>query len=640
MEKLGKRILQTDDIPTLFDQISLQQDIFSACTMIASEVNLTVSDWEYVYSQVRKEAQSFPTINENQLLAEITCLQALIDSPAYQTNSHLSAVTTALTSLTSQYKDGIYDKLYRSQIGALQNYNLTSLHDFALADDYLAAMSNAYAFTNFPDQPSLAVAGELTNTIVRRISGPMLSNLTFNGTGFNLSFPSSAQTDFSVSADQVLSLVFQVYHFRSMPVGILSTRVGVSGTVKGSTWTDHSSVTVLSMTGINGRVNVTLPVYNATEFTRGAMCMHLASSKWTELNCTVLSLSNTSVTVSVSSLGCISVVPKHFKIADSDPLPFQPQDSSDQCDRYYAPAGIMVALVGATIIAGAIRFVLGRVPKHETKKKSEKVHPEPEVLNSGDRMNDAISEDLPPFSRASRQHIRRQFTPNQGKQGSHSQPGLSSARSVEELGALKQDLPPDRQLQPSEIAFQPHSFGKAAEKEAALAEPRWKQVLSGHYLLGWLLCGRQINLLLLLTVLLSELFFQGVFYYSLSGSHYEGTETSISYFFESYGQNDVFFYLWAFSITFILSLVLTTLFTPIFTKHVQRIISLVGVAICVVLDIMFIILIAILNTAVCYEYAGRWSVGFLWAFLTEELILQFIVAGYRFVLLRCCKPTS
>lgn len=387
--------------------------------------------------------------------------------------------------------------------------------------------------------------------------------------------------------------------------------------------------------------------------------MHLVNSDWIEFNCTVLSFSNTSVTVSVSTLGYISVVPKDFRIADSDPLPFQPQDSSDQCDRYYAPAGIMAALVGAAIIAGAIRFVLGRVLKHEIKKKFEEVHPEPEVPNSGDRMNVVVSEGLPPNPPPTTQTVVRvqgallplaqgELPPDGSLDIAHpaeeakEQADVLSRRSAEaeEQKAFRHDLPPDRQLQPSEEAFQPHSSVKATEEEAALAEPRWKQVLSGHYLLGWILCGRQINLLLLLTVLLSELFFQGVFYYYIAASRYEGTETSMSYFFDSYGQDDVFYYLWAFSITFIISLVLTTLFTPIFTKHVQRIISLVGVAICVVLDIMFIILIAILNTAVCYEYAGRWSVGFLWAFLTEELILQFIVAGYRFVLLRCRKPTS
>jgi len=33
-----------------------------------------------------------------------------------------------------------------------------------------------------------------------------------------------------------------------------------------------------------------------------------------------------------------------------------------------------------------------------------------------------------------------------------------------------------------------------------------------------------------------------------------------------------------------------------------------------------------------YEYAGRWSVGFLWAFLTEVLIIEFVVEAYRWAL--------
>jgi hypothetical protein len=49
---------------------------------------------------------------------------------------------------------------------------------------------------------------------------------------------------------------------------------------------------------------------------------------------------------------------------------------------------------------------------------------------------------------------------------------------------------------------------------------------------------------------------------------------------------------------------------------------------------MFIILITLLNIAVCYEYAGRWSVGFLWEFLTEILIIEFVVAAYRWALLK------
>lgn len=49
--------------------------------------------------------------------------------------------------------------------------------------------------------------------------------------------------------------------------------------------------------------------------------------------------------------------------------------------------------------------------------------------------------------------------------------------------------------------------------------------------------------------------------------------------------------------------------------------------------VLFIILIVLLNIAVCYENAGRWSVGFLWAALTEVLIIEFVVAAYRWTLL-------
>ena len=164
--------------------------------------------------------------------------------------------------------------------------------------------------------------------------------------------------------------------------------------------------------------------------------------------------------------------------------------------------------------------------------------------------------------------------------------------------------------------------------------------LEGHYLIGLFIVRqwpRWEKLLCLMTVLMSELFFLGVFYYYQQDSTGSGEETSDSYLWSDYLSEDALFYFYSFLLSFVISVIVAVLFNvgEMQTKRERRLTFVgAGVAVCVIVLVLFIILISIMNSEMCYEYAGRWCIGFLWCVITELLALEFIIAAGRFILLR------
>ena len=659
------RKLQTSTIPQVFDQMSLNQDaVFTSCVLLAYDLDLAASDWTHIYSRVVEVAKQFASIDDSQLMAEITCFEALISVAEHQYLANLNLIITALKSIIAQYNAGSYELIYRRQMDALQHYNLNNLSEIQPLDNYFGGISSAYALSNFPDQTSLALTGNLTTSWVQRFSASSFGSVPFNSTNLQVAFPESVQTTLNLQPEQILSLMLTVYRFAGLPSGIMTSRLEVSGLIQDYSWQDYSQPSRVEINGLSDSVNVTLPIYNSSQLESGVQCVQLVSNRWTALDCSVLQLTKSSVTVGVHSLGVITVVPKDLNALGSDPLPYVPI-STTSCERYYAPVGIMTALVIGAVLAAAATYLLKRFIKTNSNSKfSISNQPIARLKNeqqSGEglafpRESDgvlqmpsmsleenvaakphtasAVNIIIPPMdSDPERQAFNLPSNAFSPRPATEAQLGLSTNLHQSQLLAFA--------MQPagSSIPLKADLSAKKADS-LQLEEPLWKEVLAGHYLLGWLLCRRLVNLLLLLTVLLSELFFLGVFYYYLADSHEQGTETSMNYFFSSYGQDDVFYYIWSFAISLIISLVLTTCFTPISTLKVHYVLSRAGVAISMALVLTFIVLIAVLNEAVCYEYAGRWSVGFLWAFLTEVLVLEFIVAAYRWLLLKCRKPVS
>lgn len=649
------RKLQTSSISQLFDQMSINQEsAFTSCVLFAYDLDLGVSDWTHIYERVVAVTKQFSSIDDNQLMAEITCFEALISLGEHQYLANLNSIISALQSIAGQYNSGSYELIYRRQMDALQNYDLISLPEIVALDNYFSGIGSAYARSNFPDQQSLALTGNLTTSCVQRFSASALNTTQFTANNLNVSFPASAQASLNLQPQQILSLMLTVYRYAGLPAGIVTSRLEVSGLIQDYSWQDYSQPNRIEILNLHDAANVTLPIFNVSQYSEGVQCVQLVNNRWTALDCEILQMTNSSVTVAVRSLGFFTVVPKDLNALASDPLPYVPI-STTSCDRYYAPVGIMAALVIGAVLAAAVTYLLGRVLKSNTESKFK-------TSNIAEkREQNSVNEGLANPVRSSEPQL--DVIESQGPQSSQPQEDalvpdkphtasavnilIPAANSDPEHHALNLPSSVISPRAPSELPLNlPQSSMLFARdtgnklESPRLAKPLWKDVLEGHYLLGWVLCHRKVNLLLLLTVLLSELFFLGVFYFYLADSRVQGTETSMSYFFSSYGEDDVLYCIWSFVITLVISLVLTTCFTPISTLKVQYVLSRFGAGLAVALVLTFIILIALLNEAVCYEYAGRWSVGFLWAFLTEVIVLEFIVAAYRWLLLKCRRLPS
>jgi len=365
---------------------------------------------------------------------------------------------------------------------------------------------------------------------------------------------------------------------------------------------------------------------------------------------TILNVTNSFVTVPLKSVGVITVVPVDINYVVSSSEPYMPREDQE-CDRYYAPVFIMVSLVGSAIIAGVIGFIVMMAMK-KGKKSEEFEEANPEDIQLAEQPSGGAAPVAVHAEGSQRSSNLRVDVPDERSDAAHDEPpeilvSVPAEQPQAGVPAAAEPQASERPLVSSGNAAAPSSNRSRRPKPAEKQEEEpgkitFKEVLAGHYLLGLFICGRAFNLLLLVTVLLSELFFLGVFYYFLADSHWDGTETSMSYLFESYGKDDVLYYIWSFVITFIISLILTTLFNPVWVREqkARKVSIIVGCALCAALIVLFIILIVLLNIAVCYEYAGRWSVGFLWEFLTEVLIIEFVVMAYRWALLMLFRPKA
>ena len=774
LTKPKKRGLQTSDIPTLFNEYSLDQDAeFSTCVLLAYEFDFTASDWQYIFSRVMQTAAQFDIINDNQLMMEITCLEALISVSSQQTQANLEAVITGLRNITAQYIDGSYEKVFIRQLEALQNYELTSLAEVAKIDSYFNDIESHYISTNFPDQPSVSVSGLLSTNFLQRVTAPNLNSTFINDNSvFRVAFPSSAGAHLHIEADDVLNIWFKIYRLKDFPAGLVSAQLERSGKYGNYTWTDFDSPVLIDMTLLPDPINLTIPIFNSSALAKGAQCITLTETSTIGLECTILNLTDRTVTISTRSISFMTVVPKGVNYVAGDHFPYVPIED-EECDRYYAPVFIIVSLVGAALLLCGVAFLVKRVAKPANESNyafesenslcgqselelpdqrqdsqqpyivpgersqeinlegssllqidvpAERSHgssrlrgeepistffkinvpsersshvqpgtPEQSQVSSNVRIDvpaeysqasSSLRVDVPPEHSQSSSSFRVDVPAEQSQASSsfrvdvpaeHSLPSdntppsnsdaSESGQHTVSASSLRIIVPDERSRRSSDIRGLPeeeHSeapvtsepspsphprirprrqraLKKVAAEEEFPVESLWKEFLAGHYLLGLLLFQRGTNLLLLLTTLLSDLFFLGVFYYFQADSHSQGTESLMGYFFSSYGQEDVFFYIWSFVITFVLSLVLVTLLNPVWARTSKsRALSLTcGRTLCGGLIVLFIILIVLLDLAVCSDYAGRWSVGFLWAALTEVLVIQFVVSASRVALIKC-----
>ena len=883
LTKSKQRALQTSDIPTLFNQYSLDQDSeFSTCVLLAYELEFSASDWQYVFSRIMQTAALFDTINDNQLMTEITCLEALISIRSQQGQANLEAVITGLRSIVAQYLDGSYEKVFTRQLEALQNYELQSLAEVLKVDLYFNEIESHYISTNFPDQPSVSISGWLSTNFLQRVTASNLnSTFTNDNRRFRVAFPTSAGAYWKVEADDVLNVWFKVYRLKDFPAGLVSAQLERSGKFGNYTWTDFDTPVPIEITLLPDPIILTIPIFNFSALAKGAQCITLTEASTLGLECTVLNLTNNTITISTRSISFMTVVPKGVNYVAGNHLPFVPSEN-EECDRYYAPVFILASLL---FFCGIIACLVKRVarpadkfmyavdsevplyvqseivPEAEPDQRQvsqqpylvpAKRSPEPSILHqiNGpvqrshssisiiveepastafkrnrsskrsyrtqpetpkytqasssfhvdiplergsqasssfnvsiplERWSQASSNiridvppersqtvsslrmdippersqasssfrvdippersqtasslrmdippersqasssfrvDIPPERSQTASSLRMDIPPERSQASSSfhvdvppersqtapslrlgTPPGQSQAASSfrvdippersqtasslrvgtppeqsQASSSFRVDIPPERSQASSSFRAQHslpsdntppgssdevHSKGpvelepspsprssitplrqrdlkKIVEEEYYPVESMCKEFLAGHYLLGLLLFQHSINLLLLLTTLLSDLFFLGVFYYFLADSHSQGTESHTDYFFSTYGQEDVFFYIWSFVITFVLSLVLVTLLNPVWARtSASRILSFIcGKALCCGLIVLFIILIVLLDLAVCSDYAGRWSVGFLWAVLTEVLVIQFVVSAYRVALIK------
>jgi len=539
LTKANSRALQSSSVTEIFDLFSRDENsLFSACIMVAQDLQLTATDWSYIFDRVAAAAYTFKTISDNQLMTEITCLEALIALPEHQNSGNLQKVLTVITDITSQYQDGSYEKVFRRQLDAIQKYNVTTIGEITMIESYFDSIESLYITTNYPDQPGVNKGGDLATTFMQRLTAPSLLNCTYTSDRFGVTFPESFAANRGIKDADVLNLWFKIYNYSGYPAGLVSAQMEISGYFGNYTWVDYERPVLVPIAGLSEAVNVTLPLHNASALAGGAQCVKWLNKNWSNQDCIVLSINSTTVTVSTTSLIIMTVVPKSLKSLLGEPLPAVVPEAPG-CDQYYTPIVVVSCLVFVAVITGVSLYWVG---PRENKKEEDQV----------------------------------------------------------------------------------------------------KEVLIGHYLLGLIIYRRVVNVWLLLTVLLSQNFFLGVFYYYLADSRGEGTETSMSFFFESYGKDDVLYFIWAIVISFVLSLILTTLFAPTRPRTIsgQRLICLCGLTLCALLIILFVVLISLLNTAVCYEYAGRWSVGVLWAFLTEVLVVEFVVAAYRWLLLKLIRTNA
>lgn len=670
----GRRLAA--DLQSSFDSLTGDLDhVPAVCVIFGKSVVLQQALWEHILAKLVTWIGSFEQLDTSQTSAAVNCL-AILASQRLNSNN-FQALITAVNRVQTSYSSALTLSVFTAFFELFSRYPLTSDKDQELLKAYYDTLQDRYLASSLPNDSPVAMGAQSIGFYFARKTGDMLATeIKAASLNFTVQIPSALVQKKS----EVWDLRATQFIRPGFPVGILELTLQQIGTYELAFVKRTSSL--LDQSNLIQPINVSLPVFNNSAHTY--MCVCEEAESWVTTCCQVLKISNNSAEVQVWRLGIVTVVEKDSGIFVPEQLPLVPFQPSQDCDMWLAPTYIMATLLGVLVISllslGGAALALRKPAEQE----AEQAKPEqiveinpPEMslsevhisvpgerseASSGQRvLRVELSEsiEVPQEGSAAAPLSFRLSIPDERSSSSNPDIIVPDERSVAsdhharvpDEGPVASDVPIPASLpsdcgalvvQPqvadktdlSRLAEVPKSNPEVGEKIGEELSPLVRLV-EGHYLLGLVVVRewpRWQKALCLVTALMSELFFLGVFYYYLQDSRDNGQELSSASLWKSYSGDDALLFFYSILISWVVSAGLGALFNVSQRKKARLGVS-VSVGLSAVLLVFFAVLVVLINRQLCYEYAGRWCIGFLWCVIAELFLLEPIFAILRLLLL-------
>ena len=617
------RTLANTDFQATFQQLTVDRDqIPSICVVFGKSIVLEQDLWTFIVSKLTQFSADLSDISAETLNAELNCVQVLASIQTLQNQANLAVLLNTTSDILSKYKGSIHSEAFQTLVGLFSGFPQTS----TLLNEYYSGLQSSYLDSFLPnDDPVVTNSAAIGLFLARKTASNLAFTVNSPLLNFTLATPSTLAADLSLSPATVVDFTVQQYLKPSFPAGIIDINVLKVGTY-GLIFTKNTSKSPLKVTNLTEPINITLPVldYQPQE---QYQCVYMGEKEWQTAGCRVLNMTNATASIQIWHFSAFTVVTKEMKGFGPGGMPHFPQKLQYECEMWLAPVYTMIAIVVVSLGLLAVLCTAGLLcpPK-----------PSEEAAQFSSR--EGFKSEDPGFSPPTESAPLASQTPMQNPEPKDQPLGvfrpmgdIASAHDVD----VHLDSPV---FTPVNLAAPP-----PATRSRRVHRPKVTPLVSfleGHYLIGLFLARqwpRWEKLLCLMTVLLCDLFFLGVFYYFLQESTVEGEETEDSFLWSEYTSQDARFYLYSFLLSVPVSIIAAGLFISAELQvraERRRTLLGLGVGFCLLAAGVFVVLIASMNAELCYEYAGRWCIGFLWCVVTELGAVEFLLAAGRWALLK------
>lgn len=629
------RLLADTDLQDTFQLLTVDIDqIPSVCVIFGKSIALQQTLWDFILSKLNKYSTNLSDTSAELVMAELNCVAVLADIKSRQNQVNLEALVSAKDIILSKYQGSIQIEMFRTLFGLFSAYSVES----ARLNEHYSSLERRYLDSFLPDdEPAVASSPSISLYLARKTLSTLSFSVNRTDLNFTIDTPATFASDISASNNAVVDFTVQQYQRPSFPIGIIDINVQKVGTY-GLIFTKDASISTISVGSLSEPINITLPVLDYRPEEQYQCVYNDQTEGWVSKGCSVLNVTNATASIQVWHLSTFTVVTKEIKTFTPDEMPPFSSNPNYDCDMWLAPVYIMITLVVIPLVVLLLLCVTGttfiKKPPEDAIEFSSR-----EVFKSED----------PRFSQPSDRRHPSEPTPPGFVQEQIPDPAAQPVGSFRPAGDLAS--PNEVDLQMGAPVFTPINapLSPPERRHSALKKPIVNPLMSfleGHYAIGLVIVRqwpRWEKLLCLVTVLMCDLFFLGVFYYFLQRSTVEGEEVSDSYMWSEYLSEDARFYLYSFLLSIPISAIAAFLFNSAEMQarpETRRTLLGLGVAFCAVTTVLFIVLISMMNEVMCYEYVGRWCIGFLWCVLTELGALEFLLAAARLVLLKAYRTAK
>ncbi|CAG9320609.1 unnamed protein product [Blepharisma stoltei] len=617
------RRLQSDALRTSYSTLTLDPDnIPSTITLFCSSASIDSSLFSTMWSDLKSYVSSQSTMTNTLLDSVLGAVYSLSTQKGLMTLNTweefivwVDNLLTTYTSLvpTADNLDSIVE------IGeSYLNYGINTTFSEQTFEKYVLYVNNFYTTwaiastaNDLVTQSSINDAISTAKTHIykdRNFPEDMQNTTRYYSTVANLTYPGTLD----YSNTNIMNMRANFYHgFTDDFSAIAIFSLANSGTYKDYSL-NPATETYVPFSSSDYPFLIELPYSkNIGEgMVWGCVYYNETSSNWTESNCKIVSINNSTSTVTFKVY--------HFSMykltevnPSVNPPPYVPITDSS-CDDNYAPLYILVVVLFIGLLLAPIMVIIDRIsPSSPTQ----------------------APKDAPPNTPAShspRPTLRGLMRPNISVHASQGEESIEDddVDSSDEEGVQSQDI----DLTENSVVEQ---IEAPIEKPEPEVKYELQELIEGHLVFGLIyyrpIFSRVARVFTLIVAIVFELLLEGLLYYGSEDIN-SGSETATQTLFDNYEGKYFGYMILALAITIPVEVFMIVAFS--IDRKKAPIWPAIGVIVGLAVLIGSIVGVVMLSYDFCHEWSGYWAVSFLWGILIEIFIMETIYMIVRYFLIQ------